>query len=211
MKQEKFANEEWDLYTRDGRFLQRIRRGVKVPPSCYHNTVEVVATDGAGHILLTRRAISKRNGGGKYEFPAGSVKAGEAIPSAARRELAEETGLEAGPLVKLGDCLMPGMRRHIYLTTIPDLLSREIHLQEDETMGYRFVTYDDWLRIIAAGEYDETRLPSYSANIYAQIRTKAGAAEPKGDENAAVSARKKAERSMFRHAAKQPAIAGPNI
>lgn len=47
-----------------------------------------------GRYLLGRRPLSKRHGG-LWEFPGGKVLPGESRLDAARRELAEELGLEA--------------------------------------------------------------------------------------------------------------------
>lgn len=46
-----------------------------------------------GHILLTRRDASKRYMPGKWENTGGHVVSGEDSPTAAARELAEETGI----------------------------------------------------------------------------------------------------------------------
>jgi 8-oxo-dGTP pyrophosphatase MutT (NUDIX family) len=63
-----------------------------------------------GTILLQRRTDD-----GLWGIPGGALEPGETLEDAARRELAEETGLVAGDL-RLLDVLCPGWRRRL-----PDL------------------------------------------------------------------------------------------
>ena len=60
--------------------------------------VSVALQDG-DRLLLVRRGRAPSLG--YYAFPGGRVEAGETLEEAARRELAEETGLTAGPLSPL--------------------------------------------------------------------------------------------------------------
>jgi 8-oxo-dGTP diphosphatase len=59
-----------------------------------------------GKWLLVKRAHAPSKG--KYAFPGGRVEADEALEAAARRELREETGLEAGKLTVLAQEILPG-------------------------------------------------------------------------------------------------------
>jgi 8-oxo-dGTP pyrophosphatase MutT (NUDIX family) len=52
--------------------------------------------------LLTRRATSLRGHPGQWALPGGRAEPGEAPGATARRELAEELGLELGPEAELG-------------------------------------------------------------------------------------------------------------
>lgn len=63
----------------------------------YIPRVLVIAAEG-DRVLLIRRAQHKRLWPGKYNAPGGHVEAGEDPLMAAQRELAEETGLGAGPM-----------------------------------------------------------------------------------------------------------------
>ena len=62
-----------------------------------HVRAAVVVLSDRGRWLLQRRPLSGLLGG-LYEFPGGKIGPGEQPVAAARRELREETGLEAGPL-----------------------------------------------------------------------------------------------------------------
>jgi 8-oxo-dGTP pyrophosphatase MutT (NUDIX family) len=73
------------------RWLLRIRRPVTLG-------VRVLPTDGAGNVLLVRH----RYGGDRWVLPGGGVRRNEPFHTAARRELLEETCLEAESLRLIG-------------------------------------------------------------------------------------------------------------
>lgn len=55
-----------------------------------------VALINGGSVLLVKRGREPSKG--QFAFPGGRVEPGETLEQAARRELMEETGLQAGPL-----------------------------------------------------------------------------------------------------------------
>ncbi|MDT7636180.1 MAG: hypothetical protein QOC83_468, partial [Pseudonocardiales bacterium] len=57
---------------------------------------------GTVQVLLTRRAPKLRTHAGQWALPGGRVDAGESVVTAARRELAEELGLELPEAAVLG-------------------------------------------------------------------------------------------------------------
>lgn len=179
------AGEYWDLFDRQGNFVRVMRRGDGyVPPELYHVTVEVIATDFAGHLLVTQRAWNKRRGAGRWEFPAGSVLSGERPEQAALRELFEETGLRAQKLQKIQERRVPGMLRIAYLAYVPNLLTDPITLQIDETINYHIATIPQWHQMIANKLFDNARLAMYSEGFYRVVESKVGLAgtEPEPSE-----------------------------
>ena len=63
-------------------------------------TVDCVCFDGRGRVLLVRRGHSPFEG--TYALPGGFVESGETVEAACRRELQQETGVEAGELRLVG-------------------------------------------------------------------------------------------------------------
>lgn len=73
-----------------------------------------------GKWLLVKRAHEPAKG--KFAFPGGRVEAGETLDGAARRELREETGLEAGQLTEFATLRLPG-NGCVYALTVFSALS----------------------------------------------------------------------------------------
>lgn len=69
-------------------------------------TTDCVAFDDRGRVLLIRRKFPPFEGG--YALPGGFVEVGERTDEACRRELNEETGIEAGDLRLVGVYSDPG-------------------------------------------------------------------------------------------------------
>ena len=59
-------------------------------------------------VLLVKRGMAPSRG--LYAFPGGRVEPGETLEQAARRELFEETGLQAGPLSPVIELLIGGAK-----------------------------------------------------------------------------------------------------
>jgi len=75
-----------------------------------------------GRVLVARRDPEAHQGG-KWEFPGGKLRAGESAERAARRELAEETGLLSASLRPLAtlvhDYADRPLRFHVFLAAEP--------------------------------------------------------------------------------------------
>ena len=162
--------EKWDLYDKDYRKVSVFTRGGgMIPRGYYHKVVEIIPTDMAGTMLLTRRAENKRMGG-KLEFPAGSVISGETEEQAAVRELREETGLRPVKIFLLQRYRVEGLIRYTYLAYIPDLVNEAINYDPNEVMGYKFVTYEAWINLLTTSAYNPARLNCYNEKLFTVVR-----------------------------------------
>jgi ADP-ribose pyrophosphatase len=110
------------------------------------------------HILLVKQY---RLPARKYlwELPAGTVDPGETVFQAARRELAEETGLRAGKMQKLAEFYpSPGFlteKMTIYLAT--DLTKGEATPMEDERIETQWFKAKEIDRMIRDGKIQDAK------------------------------------------------------
>ena len=120
----------------------------------YHpGGVGVLALDENGNVPLVRQfryPIQRL----LLELPAGKLdKEAEDQLEAAKRELSEETGLEAGEWTYLGSMLVsPGFcdeQVHMYLAR--DLKHKQQHLDEDEFLNVEYMSFEELLRQVMDG------------------------------------------------------------
>jgi ADP-ribose pyrophosphatase len=97
----------------------------------YPGAVVVIPLDGEGHVTLVRQwrhAIARL----LLEFPAGGLERGEEPLNCAKRELREETGLEAGRWTSLGHFFSsPGFANEILHVFLAEYL-RDVPADPDE-------------------------------------------------------------------------------
>lgn len=103
------------------------------------------------------------------EIPAGKLDHGaESVELAARRELSEETGLEAGEMVYLGKLYAsPGFcteELHMYLAR--DLKQADCHPDEDEFLDVVKMPLDELLERVMSGEIADAK------TVAATLKTK---------------------------------------
>ncbi len=119
------------------------RRGSSWKPGEYGLVVCVWVYDGAGKVLLTRRAKGK-SFAGTWENSGGAAKAGETSRQAIARELFEETGIRAEEeefqllcQAKEGHAIYDfyALKRQVDLA--------DVVLQPGETDGVRWATFND--------------------------------------------------------------------
>jgi ADP-ribose pyrophosphatase len=117
--------------------------------------VPVTASKGVILVKQYRHAIGRYT----WELPAGSLKPGEDVAAAARRECQEEVGLVAGRLEPLGSFFpTPGYcdeNMHFFLAAglrPPREGDPEAHQDEDEEIETRAVSLAELKAMIASGE-----------------------------------------------------------
>ena len=133
--------ELWDAYLQDGTPAhQTLVRGEPIPAGLYHLVADVLVMHEDGTFLLMQRDPHKENWPGVFEPTAGgSALKGETPLEAARRELAEETGITRGVFTPLfSDTGMTTIYEGFLCRT--DWPKEEIALQPGETVAYRWVS-----------------------------------------------------------------------
>lgn len=113
----------------------------------------VVAFNDKGQIALVRQF---RIAMGRFmlELPAGKLDKGEDPLAAAKRELAEETGLQATNWEKLGEYISsPGFCDEvIHLYQAMGESAGDQHLDEDEMVDVLWISFDEAVHSVVRGE-----------------------------------------------------------
>lgn len=132
--------ELWDGYLEDGTLAGvDLERGKPIPEGLYHLVSEVLVRHKDGEYLLMQRDSAKPNWGGYYEATAGgSALKGEDALTCAKRELLEETGIEAQYIEPIGQYRSGDTLYRLFLciTAAP---KASVKLQEGETTAYRWI------------------------------------------------------------------------
>ena len=153
--------EIWDLYdeqgNRTGETWERAR-AMEIPEGRYHIVCDILIRHTDGSFLLTFRDPNKDIWPACWEASAGgSALAGETPEEAVRREMREETGLEAGRLELIGTTLRPRSHSVIYAYAAEVECDKDaVRLQPGETVGYQWVDLPELLRL--AGEEPVLRI-----------------------------------------------------
>ena len=139
-----------DIYDKDRNLTGRVHlRGTRWKSGEYGLVVCVWVYDGAGKLLLTRRAKEK-SFPGTWENSGGAAKAGETSRQAIARELWEETGIcAAEEEFELLDTGRDGNTHYDYYCIRRNTPLEEIVLQPGETDGAQWVTFDRVEEMIA--------------------------------------------------------------
>ena len=144
--------ELWDIYdknkVRTGRTMER--NHFNLADDEYHLTVLGVIMRPDGRFLITKRVKTKAWAPGWWEVSGGAAQAGEESEEAVLREVKEETGLDVsnaeGGFLFTYHRENPGEGDNYFVDVyryVMDVKESDIHLQEEETDGFRFATAEE--------------------------------------------------------------------
>lgn len=144
--------ELWDIYdknkVRTGRTMER--NHFNLADDEYHLTVLGVIMRLDGRFLITKRVKTKAWAPGWWEVSGGAAQAGEESEEAVLREVKEETGLDVsnaeGGFLFTYHRENPGEGDNYFVDVyryVMDVNESDIHLQEEETDGFRFATAEE--------------------------------------------------------------------
>ena len=158
--------EIWDLYDRQGNKTGETwerSRAYEIPEGRYHIVCDILIRHQDGDFLLTLRDPRKESYPGCWEASAGgSALAGETAEAAARREMLEETGMEAESLELISITWRTESRSvvYAYMGTV-SCDKGSVRLQEGETAGYRWVDAPAFFRLIREEPVLKIQYPRY--------------------------------------------------
>lgn len=154
--------ELWDIYDENkqptGRTMKRNDWHMK--PGEFHLTVLGVIARPDGTFLVTKRVMTKAWAPGWWEVSGGAAQAGESSWEAVRREVREETGLDVskadGGYLFTYRRINPDEGDNYFVDVyrfVMDIKDEDLHLQEEETDGYRFAAPDEIKEYAAEGKF----------------------------------------------------------
>ena len=132
----------------------RLEDGTEAVRDVVHHpdSVAIVPVDGAGNVVMVRQ-YRKAAGRALLELPAGVIDGDEPPPAAARRELREETGLDATDLTELGAFFAsPGsMTECIHSFLAWGLYDHPLPADADERISVERVPFRDAVALARSG------------------------------------------------------------
>ena len=158
--------EIWDLYDEQGRKTGETwerSRMMEIPEGRYHLVCDVLIRHQDGTFLLTLRDSRKEMFPGCGEASAGgSALAGETPEEAARREMREETGLEADTLEPISVTRNPKTKSTVYAyLAVTNCAKDAVRLQEGETTDYQWMEPAAFLKLISTEPVLQKQYPRY--------------------------------------------------
>lgn len=145
------ASEIWDLYDGNGQKTGRTMvRGEEVPAGLYHLGVHIWPMNSRGEFLVQKRSMMVQWKPGIWAVTGGSAVAGEDALTAARRELREELGVDAGEdeLRRIACLRRTNSFCNVFVIRT-DRPAEDFVLQKEEVCAVRWCDADRLMRMVA--------------------------------------------------------------
>ena len=161
--------ELWDAYDANFNKIEGVTlvRGEEpsFPDDVFHLVCDILVRHTDGTYLLMQRDPRKHYGSMWEASAGGSALQGETPLDAARRELAEETGIVASDLIEVGR-ITDKSKHSVYaeFLCVTDWDKDKIQLQEGETVNYRWVSTDE-LRSMSKNELVTHRIQQFISEL----------------------------------------------
>ena len=145
--------EKWDAYNENGEIVAgELVRDNPIPKGLYHLVSEVLLKHIDGDYLIVQRDFNKQVWGGYFEATAGgSALKGETAMDAAKRELFEETGINATLFSEIGKLVTDNTIFASYIA-ICDSPKDSVILQKGETISYKWITKKELITFLNSDE-----------------------------------------------------------
>ncbi len=138
--------ELWDAYDKAFQKIEGMTlvRGEAIPNGLFHLVCDIIVKHTDGSYLLMQRDPRKHFGGMWEATAGGSALQSETPLECARRELREETGIDATELVNVGQ-IVSHDTIYMEFLCITDCDRGSVTLQAGETVAYKWVSKDELL------------------------------------------------------------------
>jgi len=138
--------ELWDAYDNAFHKIEGVTliRGEAIPDGMLHLVCDVIVRHTDGSYLLMRRDPRKHYGGMWEATAGGSALQNETPSECARRELREETGIDAVNLTQVGQTANQNTI-YVEFLCVTDCDKGSVTLQEGETVAYKWVSREELL------------------------------------------------------------------
>ena len=158
--------EIWDAYLPNGTLAGcDLIRGEPIPNGLYHLVSEILVRHADGEYLLMQRDPRKPNYGGYFEATAGgSALKGEDAYCCAKRELREETGIDAGILTNIGRFVSHDTIYENFLC-ITDCEKDSVKLQEGETVSYKWISEAEFVDFVNSDSMIDVQFQRYLPHL----------------------------------------------
>ena len=155
--------ELWDAYDEHFKYIKDVVlvRGEKIPEGMFHLVCEVIVKHYDGTYLLMQRDARKHLGLMWEATAGGSALKKESAIECAKRELFEETGIQANSLNEIGRVVQKeNQSLFVEYLCMTNCDKKSIVLQEGETVAYKWVSSKELCKM-SSNELASTRIMQF--------------------------------------------------